>query len=425
YVPHSMPHVPLGVSSKFRGKSEQGFYGDVIMEIDWSVGEIMKALEKHGLEENTLLIFASDNGPWLNFGNHGGSALPLREGKGTMWEGGPRVPCIMRWPGRIAEGGECHEIAASIDLLPTIAAITGAPMPKKSIDGVNILPLLEGKEGAKPRDGFLYYYVGELRAVRSGKWKLHFPHKHISYKGVEPGNDGQPGRYGKGEAGLELYDLENDIGETTDLADKYPDVVARLEAVGATAREVFGDELTGVKGSEVRPPGRLAGPHTGMVRNIAAGKIVELQNPYDQKFPGLGEKTLIDGTRGTMDHADGIWQGFKKVDLVARIDLGEEIHLERITAGFLENQSARVFLPSAVEIAVSRDGEDFDVIKRFETGSEAFSQSPQIKDFGAAVDSSVPVRYVRLTGVNIGTAPDWHPGAGQDIWIFADEIIVE
>jgi arylsulfatase len=425
YVPHSMPHVPLGVSRKFRGKSEQGFYGDVIMEIDWSVGQILKALKENGLEETTLVIFASDNGPWLNFGNHGGSAVPLREGKGTMWEGGPRVPCIMRWPGRIAEGRVTDAIAASIDLLPTIAAITGAPLPSRPIDGVNILPLLEGEDVSGPRDRFLYYYVGELRAVREGKWKLHFPHKHISYKGVEPGNDGLPGRYGRGETGFELYDLENDIGETADLAKKHPDVVGRLKALASDARQILGDELTGVKGSEVRPPGRLHGPHTGMVRNMATGKSLALENPPDPKFPGGGEESLIDGNRGTMDHADGVWQGFKEASLVARIDLGEPIHLERITAGFLENQSARVFLPSVVEIALSGDGEDFEVIEKLETGSAAFSQSPHIKDFSVDVDSSAPVRYVRLTGVNLGTAPDWHPKAGQKIWIFADEIIVE
>jgi len=425
YVPHSMPHVPLGVSGKFRGKSEQGMYGDVIMEIDWSVGEILKALEEQGLEEHTLLIFASDNGPWLNFGNHAGSALPLREGKGTMWEGGPRVPCIMRWPGRIPEGGVCHEIAASIDILPTIAALTGAPMPGRAIDGVNILPLLVGEEGARPRDQFLYYYAGELRAVREGKWKLHFPHTFLSYEGVEPGNDGHPGRYGRGKTGFALYDLEKDIGETRDLSKHHPEIVGRLKSLGDVAREVLGDALTGVQGSEVRPPGRLHGPTTGPVLNIAAGKSLTLENPYDTEYAGDGGESLIDGNRGTMDHTDGMWQGFKEVDLVARIDLGEEIHLERITAGFIENQSARVFLPSVVEIAVSRDGQEFSVIKRVDTGGEAFSQSPRIRDVAAAVDSSVPVRYVRLRGVNIGTAPDWHPRAGESLWIFADEIIVE
>ncbi|MCP4711638.1 MAG: sulfatase, partial [Planctomycetes bacterium] len=139
YLPHTMPHVPLGVSDKFRDQSAQGMYGDVMMEIDWSVGQVLQTLEKHNLQDDTLVIFTSDNGPWLNFGNHAGSALPLREGKGTMFEGGVRVPCIMRWPGRIPQGTVCDKMAATIDLLPTLAAVTSAPLPKNKIDGVNIL----------------------------------------------------------------------------------------------------------------------------------------------------------------------------------------------------------------------------------------------------------------------------------------------
>ena len=260
YVPHSMPHVPLGVSEKFRGKSAQGMYGDVIMEIDWSVGEILTTLKKHGLDDYTLVIFTSDNGPWLNFGNHAGSALPLREGKGTMWEGGARVPCIMRWPGRIPSGRVCQKMVATIDLLPTIAAVTGAPLPEKPIDGVNLLPLLEGRENADPRDHYLYYYGGELQAVRQGKWKLHFPHKYRSYLGVEPGQNGNPGPYASGQTGLELYDLEHDIGETKNVATRHPEVVEQLKALAEKARLELGDSLTLTKGRGVRPPGRKAGP---------------------------------------------------------------------------------------------------------------------------------------------------------------------
>ena len=259
YVPHSMPHVPLGVSDKFRGKSEQGMYGDVIMEIDWSVGQILQTLEKHGLAENTFVVFTSDNGPWLNFGNHGGSARQLREGKGTMWEGGARVPCIMRWPGLIQAGTICRKMAATIDLLPTIAEIAGAPLPDRPIDGVNILPLLKGEKNANPRDRYFYYYGEQLRCVRKGKWKLHFPHEYRSYEGVEPGNDGFPGPYATGKTGLELYDLENDIGETTDVTDQHPDVVERLQALAEKAREDLGDSLTGRKGKNVRPVGRVEG----------------------------------------------------------------------------------------------------------------------------------------------------------------------
>ncbi len=257
YVPHSMPHVPLGVSDHFRGLSAQGKFGDVIMEIDWSVGRIMDTLDRLGLADNTLVIFASDNGPWLNFGNHAGSAGPLREGKGTMWDGGARVPCIMRWPGHIAPGSECRQLAASIDIFPTIAAITGARLPEHPIDGQSMLPLLTGELGSHGRDHYFFYYGRELRAVRQGQWKLVFPHKYRSYVGVTPGRDGWPGKYGEGESGLELYDLSRDIGEKNNVIDQHPDIVAQLSALAEIARADLGDALTKREGTGVRPPGHV------------------------------------------------------------------------------------------------------------------------------------------------------------------------
>jgi arylsulfatase len=260
YVPHSMPHVPLGVSKKFKGKSEYGKYGDVIMEIDWSVGKILEALKANGLDENTLVIFTSDNGPWLNFGNHAGQAEPLREGKGTSWEGGKRVPCIMRWPGRIPGGATCDRLAATLDILPTLAALAGAPLPERKIDGINVLPLLEGDPDANPRDHFFYYYPAggkchQLQAVTDGRWKLHFPHGYRSYEGVKPGKGGAPGPYAKGETGLALFDLKNDIGERHDVKDDHPEIMERLMALGEKARETLGDKDR--LGTEMRPAGRL------------------------------------------------------------------------------------------------------------------------------------------------------------------------
>ncbi len=142
YVPHNMPHVPLGVSDKFKGKSKRGTYGDVIMEIDWSVGQILAALKKHGLDEKTLVMFTSDNGPWLSYGDHGGSAGLLREGKATSFEGGVREPFVARWPGTIPAGIVCHEPAMTIDILPTLATLAGAKLPELPIDGKDIGPLL-------------------------------------------------------------------------------------------------------------------------------------------------------------------------------------------------------------------------------------------------------------------------------------------
>ncbi|MEQ6117890.1 sulfatase [Reichenbachiella sp. MALMAid0571] len=259
YVPHSMPHVPIAVSDKFKGKSEQGLYGDLMMELDWSVGQILQALKDNGIEDNTLVVYTSDNGPWLNFGNHAGSTGGLREGKGTSWEGGQREPCIMQWPGVIPEGKICNNIASSIDLLPTIAAITESKLPEHKIDGVNILSLLKGEKDADPRD-HLYYYYGRnnLEGVRKGKWKLVFPHKHRSYRNNLPGNDGHAGS--TTQVFFEetaLYNLRRDPGEDYDVKELYPEVVKELEMLAEVARQDLGDDLTERKGANVRSAGML------------------------------------------------------------------------------------------------------------------------------------------------------------------------
>lgn len=259
YMPHSMVHIPLGVSEKFRGKSRQGLYGDVMMEVDWSVGEVLKALKENGLEKNTLVIFTSDNGPWLNFGNHAGTTGGLREGKGTSWEGGQRVPCIMRWPGIIPSGEICSQLASSIDLLPTLAAITGAKLPPLKIDGINILPLLLGDKSASPRHEFLYYYEqNSLEAVQRDFWKLVLPHKGRTYREMKPGSRGWPGPTGTETIRVpQLYDLRRDPGEWYDVSKYFPEKVQELEALAAGARKDLGDNLTNSPGPNRRKPGSI------------------------------------------------------------------------------------------------------------------------------------------------------------------------
>lgn len=256
YLPHSMPHVPLHVSDKFKGKSDQGLYGDVIMEIDWSVGQINATLQRLGLDKNTLVIFTSDNGPWLVYGNHSGSALPLREGKGTTFDGGQRVPCIMRYPDLIPPGSVCSKLCTTMDFLPTIAKLAGAEMPKLKIDGHDIRPLLTNKPNAKtPYKAFFFYNGWQLQAIRSGKWKLHFPHEYRSV--TARGDDGKRGKYDNHvKTPLALFDLENDISESNNLADKFPKVVAKLKKLAGIMRADLGDSLTKTEGSGRRPPGR-------------------------------------------------------------------------------------------------------------------------------------------------------------------------
>lgn len=260
YLAHSMPHVPLAVSDKFKGKSEQGLFGDVMMEIDWSVGEVLRTIRELGLEANTMVILTSDNGPWANYGNHAGSAGGLREAKATTFEGGNRIPCIVYWKGHTQPGSICNKLASNIDLFPTVAEVSGAPLPKRKIDGVSILPLIEGEKDANPRTSFVYYYrKNDLEAVTDGEFKLVFPHKYVTYGAYEPGNDGQPGKLADREIQTpELYDLRRDPGERYNVAGLYPERMEKLTNIANEKRKELGDDLTGQHGTERRQPGITA-----------------------------------------------------------------------------------------------------------------------------------------------------------------------
>jgi len=235
YLAHAMPHVPLFVSDKFRGSSLRGLYGDVISEVDWSVGQILERLKELGLDEDTLVVYTSDNGPWLPYGIDGGSAGPLRDGKGSTYEGGVRVPGIMRWPGHIPGGRRTSEVASNVDLLPTFAGLAGTSPPSdRTIDGGDLWPIMSGQPGAKTPHPTYYYYGGgraNLRAIRQGEWKLH----------LAPSEQGL--------RGTELYDLHRDVSERRSRLDEHPDLVAQLVA----AAQEFNEQLI----RDMRPLGRL------------------------------------------------------------------------------------------------------------------------------------------------------------------------
>ncbi|MCL4402639.1 MAG: sulfatase [Acidobacteria bacterium] len=239
YVPHSMPHVPLFRSEKFKGKSGAGVYGDVMMEIDWSVGEISKALAAAGVADNTMVLLTSDNGPWISYGNHAGKT-PFREAKATGFDGGTRSACIARYPGQIAAGSSSKTMWCTVDLLPTIARLGGMQLPKNAVDGMDVWDLLRAKAGAKNPHEFYPFSTGRnFEGVFSadGRWKLHLPHAYRTL--VEPGNDGKPGQYRQAQIGLSLFDMEADPYETTNVIEKYPKVAARLQTYAERYRQEF------------------------------------------------------------------------------------------------------------------------------------------------------------------------------------------
>lgn len=281
YLPHVMPHVPIFASERFKGRTARGPYGDVMEELDWSVGEVLATLRRLQLDEKTLVIFISDNGPFLSYGEHAGSAAPLREGKLTTFEGGVRVPCLARWPGRVPAGRVSATPFIAMDWLPTLTEIVGGKTSAKTIDGRSIKPLLLGDaspSGAgSPHDALFFYSGTALQAVRSGPWKLHFAHPYITPAG-EPGRGGKPSNFGKlapasiTQSGVEgiatrhgyrieqlelsLFNLDTDSSEKTNLAARHPEIVKRLGAQAEIIRAELGDSLTNIKGAGLREPGR-------------------------------------------------------------------------------------------------------------------------------------------------------------------------
>jgi len=239
YVPHSMPHVPLFVSDKFKGKSGAGLYADVMMEIDWSIGQIVKALADNGLENDTLVMLSSDNGPWISYGNHAGKT-PYREAKGTSFDGGTRSACIMKFPGRIKAGKVSTRMFSTLDIMPTFARLAGAELPDNPVDGKNVWDLIVGRPDAKnPHEYYPFSTGRNFEGVISGdgRWKLHLPHSYRTL--VYAGRDGKPGKYRQEKIGLSLFDMLKDPYETTNVIDEHPDIARKLKAYAEQHKQKF------------------------------------------------------------------------------------------------------------------------------------------------------------------------------------------
>ncbi len=258
YVAHPQPHVPLYASQQAEGLTENGLYGDVIAEIDWSVGEIVNAIDTLGLGEDTLIMFTSDNGPWLSYGDHAGSTAGLREGKGTSWEGGVREPCVMRWTGKIPAGTTSDVAAMNIDILPTIAGLIGAELPERKIDGLDIWPILSGDDSAtNPHDYYWIYYGSQLQAITDGEYKLILPHRFRTLPERPGAKGGVPVVYTHAILKEpELYHLETDREETKNLAQAQPEILQRFLKEADKAIAALGRDAKN-KGAEHRESGSL------------------------------------------------------------------------------------------------------------------------------------------------------------------------
>ncbi len=257
YLAHTMPHVPLAVSDKFKGKSQQGLYGDVMMELDWSVGEIYKALKEAGLDNNTMVIITSDNGPWASYGNHAGSSGGLREAKQTTFNGGVRIPGIVTFGDKI-DRGAYNGLLCNIDIFPTIAQIAGVELPKHTIDGHSFKEQLENINTPSNREALaLYFHRNSFEAITDGNYKLVFPHNYVTYEAHLPGQDGQPGYLSFRDIdSLELYDLRRDPSERTNVIEHHPEIVEKLSEIADSIRVELGDDLTGVEGRSRREAGK-------------------------------------------------------------------------------------------------------------------------------------------------------------------------
>lgn len=254
YFPHTYPHIPLAASSAFRGKSPHGIYGDVVSELDWSVGQIMQALKKHGLDRNTLFLFSSDNGPWFQ-----GSPGHLRGRKGMTWEGGVRVPLIAWRPGHVAKGRVCHSLVSTMDIVPTVCAMTGTTKPTRPLDGIDITPLLTGAKAEIDRDVLLYFDNINVQCARSGNWKVHFSrYNNVTYSPAPAG-----GRKNIRLKNPELYNLAKDPDESFDVATENPEVLKRIIARVDELIKGFPDEIQ--KQYETQKNGPLSPSPAGAV----------------------------------------------------------------------------------------------------------------------------------------------------------------
>jgi arylsulfatase A len=401
YVPFAMPHLPLHPGAAFAGKSLRGTYGDVVEELDWSVGEILNALKINNLSKNTLVIFVSDNGPWIIKNAEGGSSGLLRDGKGSTWEGGMRVPMIAHWEGKIAPAILNTQPTSTLDLYTSLLKLVGQEIPKETIyDGKDISNLFLGKVSEKSAlEPFFFYGSKKLHAIRKGEWKLHV---HTSSQTKR--------EYFAGKTPL-LFNLNEDPSEQYDLAEQFPEIVNEL----LQEIEIHKNEIKAQP--DFFQKERLA----QRKKHLAFEKKVILKNPPHPNYNNIN--TLTDGFIEGADRFRTL-MGFEGNNLEAMIDLEKEETINEIKIGFLQNQPSWIFFPKKVDFLISQNGKDFKKIATQAIDSNLVDKMSGVFYFSTKEKMERKARYLKVIAYSQGECPEDHDGAGKDCWIFADEIIV-
>ena len=399
YVPYAMPHLPLHPGEEFKGTSSRGKYGDVVEEIDWSAGEIIKALEANGLAENTLVFFTSDNGPWIIKNEEGGSAGLLRDGKGSTWEGGMREPAIAYMKGKTPVGSLVQSPVSTLDLYASFLKMGGYVFSEKHhLNGRDISHLFFDKKGKIDERPYFYYGPKHLHAVRKGDWKLHVR------TSSQTGKD-----YFSGKLPL-LFNLSIDPSEQYDLSEKYSEKVVELQAEIDRQNEYVKTHLNFFQID--REKDKLS--HLGI------GAKVNLKYPPHPNYDRSG--ALTDGFLEKPD-ALNLLPGFKETDFEALIDLGEIKEIQEVTVGFLQVPRKWVFLPAKVSFYTSTDGKQFTEGQYFTIEKPTVKTKEQVKYF-TQNKMATKARYIKVTAKN-RPCPDWHDGKGKSCWLFVDEVVVK
>ena len=433
YFPLTAPHTPIVPAKKFQGKTGLGAYGDFVYQCDWTVGQIMQTIKKHGIIDNTIFIFTSDNGcaPGADFEHLGqlghDPSYIFRGYKADIYEGGHRIPFIVRWPEKIKPGSKSDQVICLTDLLATIADIVDKKLPDNAgEDSVSFLPDLLGAANKSLREATVHHSANGSFSIRKGKWKLE----------LCPGSGGWSHPIPEkammlGLSMLQLYDLSKDVKEQENLYMRYPDVVHDLLTVldkyVHTGRSTPGTPQKNDGNPDIWKPMQMRQQNYNIIKvdHLAVNKSIKSINNAIVKYGAdKGLALLVDGIQASSYYNDGYWLGVEKDDLEFVVDLKKVCDLQKVSITALCDQGMWIFHPLSVEISLSENGKDFFNKKKIENTEITNSDLKNVKDFSHNFVKT-KARFIKLKVENIGICPEWHKGAGGKAWIFMDEVVVE